>query len=268
MYDREPFFIVDEYQDEFIKLQKEVNSLLKKDFVYNDPKAIVLKKFVYELIKASRKLKYHNAIETSTLDIKRPLETEENIVEQNTQPLIVAKDTEKVLVKKFITNKNNIDIYNVIEPRLNEEEKIILDNLSDTDLRETTREQLMYLIKQEALKINIDFNELLFEKIRYYLIRNLIGYGKIDPLLNDENIKVVTIDVRQAKVLYNNKEMYTNIIFNDNEEINELIKKIGSRNNVKVDDSEPVLDVISEFGRVQATLGNNFINPKLLIRKS
>ncbi len=83
-------------------------------------------------------------------------------------------------------------------------------------------------------------------KIQYYLERNIVGYGKIDPVMHDPFVE----DVRCSgtdKPIYLWHRVYenikTNIFFADEEELNDFVMKIVHKAGKHVSIAFPIVDV-------------------------
>ncbi|MFQ5815885.1 MAG: CpaF family protein [Candidatus Hydrothermarchaeaceae archaeon] len=91
-----------------------------------------------------------------------------------------------------------------------------------------------------------------------YIANNMLGYGVIDPLLDDDNLEeVMIIGVNSPVYVAHRKHgtMPTNIAFEDDEEIQRIIEKIGRFTGRKIDLANPLLDArLPDGSRVNATL--------------
>lgn len=160
--------------------------------------------------------------------------------------------------------------YEVIEPELTVYEINIID-----DLKKTLEKMLQYSWnlrskkeKEEYIKGSIDSylnsrNIFLpmssLQKITYYMIRDFIGYQKIDPLIHDPYIEDISCDgVGIPLYIYHKKyeSIKTNVLFTDDEELNSFIVYISQKCGKQISVADPILDGTTEEGhRVQATFG-------------
>ncbi|MDH5702300.1 MAG: hypothetical protein OEZ12_05975, partial [Candidatus Bathyarchaeota archaeon] len=120
--------------------------------------------------------------------------------------------------------------YEVIEPTLLKEEedqlkeiKAILIEEIDVNLKEIgTRDKAEKYLQNKIREIIKDYHlkiaEEAIDKLMYYLIRDFLGYGKIDPLMKDHLIEDISEDGVNIPLYVWHREyesLPTNIIFND-----------------------------------------------------
>jgi len=166
-------------------------------------------------------------------------------------------------------NKTNDDyLYTIVEPVLTPFEVTILN-----DVYERSRDVLSYeeLIegadKKEILSKKVkeiidkyikDFNIKSFNKILYYMIRNNVGFGRIDPLINDDKIEDISCSGPNIPVyLYHRKyeNIRTNIVFEE-EELNSFVFLLAQRSGKNISVAKPYLDAtLTDGSRLQETLG-------------
>ena len=106
---------------------------------------------------------------------------------------------------RIVRDKRTLNIiYQIIEPPLNKKEQEWRDELLDIFIRSLTanieeidadptaylRTAMDKVIKAYGMKINKKSKSKLF----YYLRRDLVGYGKMDVLMNDANVEDVSLD--------------------------------------------------------------------------
>jgi len=159
-------------------------------------------------------------------------------------------------------------LYQVIEPELSEKEKDILELIKDT-LRKTLSydwEALSKVTKEEYLKNsvnaylssrNMKLDPISREKITYYIIRDFVGFGHVDALMNDENVEDVSCDgVDVPLFIYHKKyeSIKTDLRFEDEKVLNSFVIGLGQRCGKQISVSDPILDGTTVEGhRVQAT---------------
>jgi len=166
-------------------------------------------------------------------------------------------------------------IYHVIEPSINENDRKIINTIID-DLARTSElplgieknEEYMrnYIIRQSLNIIKergyrIDVNKLPY--ILYYIIRDTIGYGIIDPLMKDpliEDISCTGIDY-PIFIFHRNPligEIKTNLKFNSDEELDNFVIKLSVRTGRIVSVANPLLDAaLPDGSRIQITFGKD-----------
>ena len=209
-------------------------------------------------------------------------ETEENTkkdVKVTAIPEIKEKDFEAVETRavtepytyvRLLYNKDaNEYLYEIIEPQLSEEQKKTLDTIKNTliesmdeGMRFATREKRVEYLKKNMDRIILDKHKKMDEtfkgKIFYYIIRDLIGYGKIDVLMIDPMIEDVSCDGAKTPIyIYHraHESMRTNILFNSDEELDKFVVTLAQKCGKSISIASPMLDAtIPDGSRLQATL--------------
>jgi len=95
-------------------------------------------------------------------------------------------------------------------------------------------------------------------KIEYYLIRNFIGWSRIDPLMRDPNLEDISCDGSRIPLfLYHRKHrnIKTNIVF-EAPVLNSLAITLAQRSGKHISTGSPMLDAtLPDGSRLQLTLG-------------
>ena len=159
-------------------------------------------------------------------------------------------------------------IYCVVEPELTQFEKTLLDDvyersrdlLSYKDLVEGVDRKDILTIKVKELIDkyihNFDFKS--FHKILYFMIRNNVGFGRIDSLMRDGEIEDISCSGPNTPLyLYHRKyeNIKTNIIFEE-AELNNFVFLLAQRSGKSISVAKPYLDAtLSDGSRLQETLG-------------
>jgi archaeal flagellar protein FlaI len=84
------------------------------------------------------------------------------------------------------------------------------------------------------------------KKITYYLERDLIGYGKIDGLINDPYIEDIScLGINKPVYLWHRKfeSAKTNVMYTDEEELDDFITRIVHRQGKHVSIARPIVDI-------------------------
>jgi flagellar protein FlaI len=173
---------------------------------------------------------------------------------------------------KILKNVDSLDkYYKVIEPYLSLDEQktlnfiwdklikslnIRLDELGDSDL-----DSFLYEKVKDILDDNeIHLDELTLNKVIYYIKRESIGYGKIDPLMHDPNIEDISCDGNGVPIfLYHRKygSVRSNIVFPDEEELSSFVVNLAQKCGKHISIAEPMLDATMPDGsRIQMTLSD------------
>jgi flagellar protein FlaI len=159
--------------------------------------------------------------------------------------------------------------YIVMEPDLSDSERKLYDMLKDIFAR-----TLAYTFeKEDGIKAEdylrktvdnlltshmIEIEHEVKEKILYYVIRDFIGYGKIDVLMRDEAIEDISCDGPKVPIfLYHRvyESIETNIVFDTEDELDSFVIKLAQRCGKLITALNPMVDATMPDGsRLQATL--------------
>jgi archaeal flagellar protein FlaI len=161
--------------------------------------------------------------------------------------------------------------YVVIEPTLTETEKENLENLKkllvdelDVDLRsiETKAKAELYLsdkVRALVKKYGLKIPQASMNKLLYYLSRDFIRLGKIEPLMRDKLIEDISCDGANIPIYvwYRDYESIpSNIIFKGDQELDTFVSKLAYAAGKHVSLAEPIVDATLEDGsRLHLTYG-------------
>ena len=160
--------------------------------------------------------------------------------------------------------------YFAIEPPLRKEDKeaierikayILEDRAVDlgilreaADLEEFLRDYVDKVIKKRKIKIE----EVARDKIKYYVVRDLLGYGKIDVLIRDPNIEDISCDgVGVPIYVWHRKyeSLPTNIAFESEDELDRFIIRLAYRAGKQISVASPIVEGgLPEGYRIHLTL--------------
>ncbi len=159
--------------------------------------------------------------------------------------------------------------YTIIEPPLTKKEKekleklknLIIDlldiNLMDvkniSEVQNYLKEKLDRIISDYDIKLtDVEYN-----KILYYIYRDFLGLERIEPLMHDPEIEDISCDGAGIPIFIFHRKygsLRTNIVFEDNEELNRFITKLAQRCGKHISVAEPLLDgALPDGSRLQAT---------------
>jgi flagellar protein FlaI len=139
---------------------------------------------------------------------------------------------------------------------------------SDETLIESFNRQLPDIIDDHPTAFE-EIDQIGLRKILYFLERDLVGYGKTDPLFCDPFIEDIScLGVNKPVYLWHRKyeTMRTNIIFNDEEELDDFITRIVHRQGKHVSIAHPIVDITLpgkhrlavSFGKETTPAGTSF----------
>ena len=184
-------------------------------------------------------------------------------------------------------NDEIIPQYDVIKQNYSPEEKLLLgemrENLVDLAIStgenyQVSEEKLLNDIKNflyARLNSSIQNNNISNEYLNHLsqkFLRDIIGYGEIDPLIQDDELEeIMLIGTGKPIFVYHRKYgmMKTNIHFKDDQEIRNLIDSIARQINRRIDQETPILDGrLIDGSRINATIPPvSPDGPSLTIRK-
>jgi len=163
-------------------------------------------------------------------------------------------------------------LYEVIEPTLQKDEeerlreiKTLLMEEIDVSLKEIeTKEKAENYLKQKTAEIIKKYRVKIppesVDKLLYYITRDFIGYGKIDPLMKDHFIEDISADGVNIPIYVWHRvyeSLPTNVIFKDEAELNSFIIRMAYLAGKNISVASPILDAsLPDGSRIQLTYGN------------
>jgi len=176
-------------------------------------------------------------------------------------------------------------VYNVIEPKLSEEERKLLKRITDglielvdvelSAVKEPQKaiEYLRKNVGNVVREFGIVLDQNTYLKMMYYIYRNFLGFNDIEPLLQDPNIEDISCDgVETPMYIIHRKfgSLKTNLSFQNLEILREFIIKLAERTGRYVSYAEPILaGTLPDGSRISATLAGDVATrgPTFTIRK-
>ena len=171
-------------------------------------------------------------------------------------------------IRITFNNENSEYLYEVIEPEMSREEKDLLALIKDT-LQRTLGyewEKLTSLDKEEYLRESVDsfvqtrgikVEPITKKKLGYYIIRDFVGHGVIDVMMNDDDIEDISCDGFNIPIFISHRKyesVRSNIIFDNEDALNNFVVTLSQRSGKQISVSSPILDGTTIEGhRVQAT---------------
>lgn len=113
-------------------------------------------------------------------------------------------------------------------------------------------------------------------KLFYYLKRDILGFGPLEPLISDAEIEDISIEgvKRPVRVFHRRYSfydwLYTNVVFEDENELNNYLIKLAHMGGKHVSVAHPIADVVLPGGhRATLTFSREVTprGPSLTIRK-
>ena len=120
-------------------------------------------------------------------------------------------------------------------------------------------EYLRQKVKQVLNEFRIRLRPPSMEKIMYYVARDMVGYGRLDPILRDKRVEDISADGAGIPVfVYHHKygSLETNITYSQ-EELDSVIYKLAQRSGRHISIAKPLLDAsLPNHDRLQLSIGN------------
>lgn len=155
--------------------------------------------------------------------------------------------------------------YEIVEPGVTEKELIILEEtfdqlrammIYDTARKRGELELDPSLLRKVIRSFDPEIADERVEVLVYYLKRNFLGYGKLDPLMNDDKIEDITCNGPDVPIfLYHRKyaNIQTNCVY-DNEELNKFVLKLAQKADKQLSLTTPLVDAaLPDGSRAQIT---------------
>ncbi|MFC7176922.1 type II/IV secretion system ATPase subunit [Halosegnis marinus] len=160
--------------------------------------------------------------------------------------------------------------YRVVEPYLSEFERYVLEELT-----KHLRNSLMYydvadgsdrasLFERKAADLvrehTAAVTTLSLYKLLYYLRRDFVEYGRIDPIMHDEAVEDISCDGTDLPVFVYHREyrdLDTNVSF-DGQELNSFVARMAQRAGKHISVSNPLVDAsLPDGSRIQLSFGGD-----------
>ncbi|MGC9208539.1 MAG: type II/IV secretion system ATPase subunit [Nitrososphaeria archaeon] len=172
---------------------------------------------------------------------------------------------ENVYVGIAIDQQGNY-VYYVVEPSLNAYEIKLIEDVKSylfekmtyvpDEPPERTWERIKELIDSRLKELKATEKR---QKVYYYIRRDLLGYGKIDVMLRDEEIEDISCNGPNIPIYVWHRfyeSIPSNVMFTSKEELDSFVMKLAYRSGKAISFSTPMLDAsLPEGHRIQITLG-------------
>jgi archaeal flagellar protein FlaI len=147
-------------------------------------------------------------------------------------------------------------IYKFIRDVLIEELDVDFTVLSNEGKsQEYLKRQVNETVRTYRLKLKPDQ----LDKIMYYIDRDLIGYGPLEPVMHDHLIEDISLDGLNVPVYIWHRtyeSIASNIIFTDELELDSFIIKLAQRSGRHISIAQPLLDAsLPDGSRLQLSFG-------------
>nr|WP_240910723.1 ATPase, T2SS/T4P/T4SS family [Thermococcus sp. MV11] len=177
-----------------------------------------------------------------------------------------------------------VPIYEIRLPKLSRDEEELFLRIKDRAITELQIDPAAFPTLEERRRVFMNavrkmikeeaphFSEGRVEILAEMIVQQMIGYGKLDPLVRDDNLE-------EIMVIGNNRPVYvwhrrfnmckTNVVFEDEKEILNIIERIAREVGRRIDQQSPLLDArLPDGSRVNATIPPISLDgPTITIRK-
>ena len=177
-----------------------------------------------------------------------------------------------------------VPVYEIRMPKLNKEEEELFKRIRDRAITELQIDPAAFPDPEERRRIFMNavrkmikdeaphFSEGRVEVLADMIVQIMVGYDKLDPLVRDDNLEEIMV-IGTGKPVYVWHRRFnmckTNIVFNDEKEILNIIEKIAREVGRRIDQQSPLLDArLPDGSRVNATIPPISLDgPTITIRK-
>ncbi len=220
------------------------------------------------------------SLEDLDVEVERVLKEDENELQRINIKYPVSpsapKDGEKVFAWAHIfwDNAKQEITYSIIEPHLDSTDKKninkikeIIEDEVNVDFKSFSNESAKEYVTGEITKIINRFGlTITREKLaiyEYYIIRDFIGFGILQPILEDENIEDISCDGVNVPIFIYHRDpklgsIQTTIKYDDPEMLDNFVRTLAQRSGRSISMASPLLDgALPDGSRLQATLATD-----------
>jgi flagellar protein FlaI len=278
-------FIRDDVYEKSIKDLNEIISKLSKEIASKD--IIVGERFINAMIvarktmikeKEEKKEEFEKVIEEKPNLIKPHIPNveklkkiipevkfEDDLSKFKTQyPIIIFRGLNgDIIAKSYLEDREGKFFYRVEEKEVDTK---ILDEIKKVFFEKFLKERkviedddlIKKITKKVCNKYKKEFNQEIFDSVKYYLRRDFLGFGKIEPLIEDEKISKIICRGTKKPVIVNygeDNEIETNIVFDNENELSILLTSISEKIGEIISEKNPHIDGTFMNFRIEANLG-------------
>lgn len=202
------------------------------------------------------------------------------VEERVEEPKVVEIPEEKVtLIQSKITDEELAFakvkglFYVVHESDLTPEEIMVLNSLKPIlECKEElfqNKEKFIKSMNKIARKNKISRDSLSPSKLRYFLIKHIINFGLIDPIMHDPKVSKIVCDGPnlKLKVYRNGDELITNLEYSSEQQLNEFLKHIAKKASKKLTPEETTFDAEFDNFIFHVTMGSFGLPSKFVLER-
>jgi len=163
-------------------------------------------------------------------------------------------------------------LYKIIEPKLTKEETSDLKKIGDTLIEElevdfsTLKKQNAENYLHQKVTEVMDYYEMKVSPrtrslIDYYIDRDFVGLGKVEPMFVDPNLEDISCDGVNIPIYVYHRaprlgSLRSNTVFNSEDALNSFVMRLAQKCGRSISVADPLLDgALPDGSRVQATYG-------------
>ena len=168
-----------------------------------------------------------------------------------------------------LNKKTNQQEYLLFEPTLSDFEYELLERLyedlrsvlilSSKEIKKDRKRVLLEKMNELIDDYGVTLEHLAYHKIQYFLVRNFLGWSRIDPLMKDPNLEDISCDGNKIPIfLYHRhyRNIRTNIAF-ESDILNSLAITLAQRSGKHISTGSPIIDAtLPDGSRLQLTFGS------------
>ncbi len=198
-----------------------------------------------------------------------------------TVPVVLAgeivKEYDVGMAHVYVTKAGDKHYYFVKEPELSDQERRLYSELMEAIYYafrppESEKDRLSALENfiwraSEDLEI-LEQVKASYSKLKYYIVRDALGFGIIDALINDEGVEEISCEGWDRPVAIIHREfpgydwLDTNIKFESEDELARFVQKIVMKSGKAISTAVPFVDATMPDGsRLAATFGSEISMP-------
>ena len=163
-------------------------------------------------------------------------------------------------VDELKLNREEVEIYKKLYHLLEES----LETVDESKLNSTFDEQLKTVIKSNE-KMFLNHSSVSLEKVKYYLKRDIDGFGIIDALMHDVNIEDVSCSGPNTPIYIwhrNYDSISTNVEYPSHENLNSFVSRIVFRAGKHISTAFPITDLALKGNHRISILYQKEVTPK------
>ncbi|MGI0007288.1 MAG: type II/IV secretion system ATPase subunit [Nitrosotalea sp.] len=171
------------------------------------------------------------------------------------------KSTYLYFVDELRLNKEDVMIFKTLYKLIEES----LESPSKSDGNQNFEDHLNKILKENEKMFLNHSSMSSMEKVKYYLNRDIVGFGLIDPIMHDVNIEDVSCSGTDKPIFIwhrNYDSIPTNIQYASNEQLNSFVSRIVFRAGKHISTAFPISDLALQGNHRISVLYQKEVTPK------